>query len=88
MPLRPYIISSRRERTSSFAVASTPTEPAFSSMDSLELTVKVAASCKSTEAVALRSSSLMASIFMIRFSMESSSKFALVIVINKLLSAS
>lgn len=38
-PFGPYVIISRRECTSSFAVASTPTVVAFSSMDSLELTV-------------------------------------------------
>ena len=82
------MIISRRERTSSFAVDSTPTVAAFSSMDSLELTVKVAASCKPAEALEFLSLSLSAIIFMICFSREPSSKFALVMVINRLLSTS
>jgi len=38
-PFNPYVIILRRERTPSFAVASTPTVVVFSSMDSIKLTV-------------------------------------------------
>ena len=73
---------------SSFAVDSTPTLAAFSSMNSLELTMKVAASCKPAKETEFLSLSLTAIIFMICFSIEPSSKFALVMVINRLLSTS
>ena len=82
------MIISRRERTSSFSVDNTPMVVAFSNIDSIELIVKVAASCKSIEATEFFRLSLVDIIFIICFSIASLSKLAFVIVMNKLLSTS
>ena len=77
------MIVSRREHTSSFSVASTPTTTALCSM---KFTTKVATSSHAftfTESLRL---SRMANILLICFSIEASSKWALVMVMNRLLS--
>ena len=90
-PFNPYIISSLKLLISSFSVAKTPTCEAFSIISSLVVAVQVAHPLKSDPtgfpplACTLSfNSSLATKVSLTLFSIALKSKFALVIVINKL----